>query len=499
MDTLKGLFESYTGTKVEEIRPMGASGSNRRYCRISGGGVSLIGVKGTDRDENAAFISIDRHFASKGLNVPKVLAVSEDGMSYIQEDLGDTALYDAVSEGRHSGIYSPEERDLLCRTVAMLPDLQYLGGEGLDYGTCYPEPELNPRMVTFDLNYFKYCFLKTSGLEFNEVRLQDDFDRMCGDIVKDFGNTFMYRDFQARNVMLKDGEPYFIDFQGGRRGPIYYDVASFVWQARAKYPDELKEEMIAAYLKALRKYEPGLDEADFRRNLRLFVLFRTLQVLGAYGFRGYVEKKPHFLASIPPAIDNLRKLISTPFEEYPYLSEVLSGLVSLDRFNPPAPSEDGLLEVKVYSFSFKKGIPEDRSGNGGGYVFDCRDIINPANKEERDGQVLNPDYLYYRTINGTDKDIIDYIEKKGSSQGFADDYIPVGKYLESVYTLVDAHVDTYVRRGFTSLQVCFGCTGGQHRSVYCAQHVAEHLAAKYKGRIHVRLIHREQGIEEVLL
>jgi len=498
METLKSIFKTYTGADADEIRPLGASGSNRRYFRMTGGGTSLIGVKGTDREENAAFISIDRHFAAKGLNVPKVLAVSEDGMYYSQEDLGGTALYDAVSEGRHSGVYSPEERALLCRTVAMLPDIQYLGGEGLDYGTCYPEPELNGRMVMFDLNYFKYCFLKPSGLEFNEVRLQDDFDRLCSDLLKDFGNTFMYRDFQARNVMLKDGQPYFIDFQGGRRGPVYYDLASFVWQARAKYPDDLKEEMISAYLKALRRYEPALDEAAFRSNLRLFVLFRTLQVLGAYGFRGLVEKKAHFLASIPPALDNLRKLISTPFEEYPYLNQVLEGMLSLEKFNPPAASEDGLLEVKVYSFSFKKGIPEDNSGNGGGYVFDCRDIINPANKEERDGKILNPDYLYYRTINGRDKDIIDYIENRGRSEGFAGDYIPVADYLDHVCSLVDAHVDTYVRRGFSSLQVSFGCTGGQHRSVYCAQHVAEHLAAKYGGRIHVRLIHREQGIEENL-
>lgn len=498
MDILRGLFESFAGTGVDEIRPLSASGSNRKYYRICGGGTSLIGVKGTDRDENTAFISIDRHFASRGLNVPKVLAVSDDGMAYIQEDLGDMSLYEAVSEGRQSGVYSQQERDLLCRTMSMLPDIQYLGGEGMDYGTCYPEPEFSQRMVAFDLNYFKYCFLKSSGLEFNEIRLQDDFDRLGADLMKDFGNTFMYRDFQARNVMIKDGEPYFIDFQGGRRGPVYYDVASFVWQARARYPEDLREDMIAAYLKALRRYEPGLDEEEFRSNLRLFVLFRTLQVLGAYGFRGLVERKPHFLASIPPALDNLRNLISTPFEEYPYLSRVLSELVGLDRFNPPAPSEDGKLEVKVYSFSFKKGIPEDRSGNGGGYVFDCRDIINPANKEERDGVILNPDYLYYRTINGRDRDIIDYIEKKGSSAEFAADYMPIDRYLDCVYSLVDAHVDTYLRRGFTSLQLCFGCTGGQHRSVYCAQHVAEHLAERYKGRIHVRLIHREQGIEETL-
>ena len=219
-------------------------------------------------------------------------------MRYIQEDLGDDQLYKMVSQGRESGEYSPEESKLLCDAMAMLPKIQFEGAKGLDWSVCYPEPAFNERMIMFDLNYFKYCFLKATGLEFNEVRLQEDFERLRDDLMQDMGDTFMCRDFQARNVMVKDGEPYFIDFQGGRKGPVYYDVASFIWQARSRYPEKLRKEMVRTYLEALKEYVP-VHEEHFHERLRLFVLFRTLQVLGAYGFRGYFEKKPHFLASVP--------------------------------------------------------------------------------------------------------------------------------------------------------------------------------------------------------
>jgi hypothetical protein len=291
------------------------------------------------------------------------------------------------------------------------------------------------------------------------------------DLLQDIGNTFMYRDFQARNVMIKDGEPYFIDFQGGRRGPIYYDVASFVWQARSRYPEELKEEMISTYLRALKGFV-DVDEAHFRERLRLFILFRTLQVLGAYGFRGYFEKKPHFMASVPFAIDNLRKLLHTPFNDYPYLNDVLTKLTSMHQFYEIA--EDKRLEVRIYSFAYKKGIPADNTGNGGGYVFDCRSINNPGK------------YEHYRQFTGLDKEVIKFLEDDGE----------VLTFLDNVYNMVDAHVKRFIDRKFTHLQVCFGCTGGQHRSVYCAEHLAEHLAKKYDVKITVT--HRELDIEKMM-
>jgi hypothetical protein len=325
-------------------------------------------------------------------------------------------------------------------------------------------------MVMFDLNYFKYCFLKPSGLEFNEVLLQDDFEKLADGLLADDTDTFLYRDFNARNVMVKDGQPYFIDFQGGRRGPIYYDVASFAWQARAKFSPKQKDAMLKAYMDALSEYM-HVDAVKFRCRLRLFILFRLLQVLGAYGFRGLVEHKANFVTSIPAAIAELRTLAEEGFEEYPYLTHVLLRLAALPRFQEESRPE-GVLEVKVYSFSFKKGIPHDPTGNGGGYVFDCRSIHNPGRYEP------------YKKLTGRDEPVMRFLEEDGEIVG----------YLEHVYGVIDPHVETYKGRGFTDLMVSFGCTGGQHRSVYCAEHLAAHLAEKYPD-IRVRLIHREQGID----
>ena len=303
------------------------------------------------------------------------------------------------------------------------------------------------------------------------MTLQKDFERLKADLLEDMGDTFMYRDFQARNVMFRDGVPYFIDYQGGRKGPIYYDVASFIWQARSRYPEDLKKELVRTYLRALKGYMP-VDEKAFNERLRLFVLFRSLQVLGAYGFRGYFEKKPHFLASVPYALGNLRRLLQKPFDDYPYLNSILTRLTTMPQFNEIV--EDKRLEVHIYSFAYKKGIPVDRTGNGGGYVFDCRSINNPGK------------YEHYRQFNGNDPEVIRFLEDDGE----------VMVFLDSVYKLVDAHVNRFIQRKFTHLQVCFGCTGGQHRSVYCAEHLASHLSGKFD--IKVTVTHRELDIEKIL-
>ena len=474
MKELYGLFRKHTGAEPENAVALTGSGSNRSYFRLHGGGTSLMGVTGTDVKENNAFITLAAHFRSQGLPVPEVLAVSEDGISYLQEDLGDLLLADLVAAAhKNGGIEEGGQLEaLLCRTTGLLPKIQFEGASGLDFSVCYPQPSFDRRMVMFDLNYFKYCFLKPSGIEFNEIDLQDDFERFADELLKDEGETFLYRDFNARNVMIKDGEPYFIDFQGGRRGPIYYDVASFIWQARARYPQWLKEKMLGSYLDSLASYVE-VDRDAFKERLKMFRLFRTLQVLGAYGFRGLVEQKAQFVVSIPQALADLKDLLAEMPDDYPYMSEVLRKMTVLPRF--AVQSEDGRLEVRVSSFSFKKGIPQDMSGNGGGYVFDCRSIHNPGRYEP------------YRKLTGRDEPVIRFLEDDGEIIGF----------LEHVYGVVDPHVETYSRRGFTSLMVSFGCTGGQHRSVYCAEHLAHHLAEKYP-EIRVRLIHREQNIEEIL-
>ena len=463
------LYAEYTGQEADSITELPSSGSNRRYFRLLGN-PTLIGVSGTSVEENRAFLYMAQHFKKKGLPVPTVYYRSADDRFYLQEDLGNTLLFDAIEKGRKSSVFDEEERQLLKQTITLLPDIQFTGADGFDFSHCYPQPEFNRRSILWDLNYFKYCFLKATGLEYQEDRLEDDYQKMADVLLRSTSATFMYRDFQSRNVMVRDGKPWLIDFQGGRKGPVYYDVASFLWQAKANYPKELREELLDDYLHALQRYQP-MDEKYFHSQLRHFVLFRTLQVLGAYGFRGYFEKKPHFIQSVPFAIENLRGLLREDYPEYPYLNQLLRELTQLKQFTDD--QQRRILEVKVFSFAYKKGIPNDPSGHGGGFVFDCRAINNPG-KYER-----------YNHFTGLDEPVIHFLEEDGE----------ITTFLNHAYQLVDASVKRYMDRGFSNLMVSFGCTGGQHRSVYSAQHMAEHIHQKFG--VKVSLIHREQNIEQL--
>ena len=479
-EQIKNLYRTYTGHEAEEVTELPSSGSNRRYFRLHGP-QTLIGVSGTSIEENRAFIYMADHFRQKGLPVPEVYAQSDDQSFYLQEDLGDTLLFDAIEKGRKSSVFDESEKTLLRQTITKLPEIQFMGSDGFDFSYCYPQEEFNQRSILWDLNYFKYCFLKATGMEFQENRLEDDFLKMSDVLLRNQSATFMYRDFQSRNVMIRDGRPWFIDFQGGRKGPVYYDVASFLWQAKAKYPEDLRQELLLDYIEALRKYMP-VDEKYFLSQLRHFVLFRTLQVLGAYGFRGYFEKKPHFIQSVPFAIENLRQLLKQDYPEYPYLCGLLRELTELKQFSDDL--QRRTLEVKIVSFAYKKGIPNDPTGNGGGFVFDCRAINNPGKYECR--AINNPGkYERYNHFTGLDEPVIRFLEEDGE----------ITVFLEHVYDLVDASVKRYLDRGFTNLMVCFGCTGGQHRSVYSAQHLAEHLHQKFG--VKVSLTHREQNIEQL--
>lgn len=473
LNTLSNLYVSLTGHEPDTIDELPSSGSNRRYFRLKGADeklLSVIGVYGTCVEENEAFVYIDEHFKKKGLPVPEVLAISEDRIAYLQEDLGETLLFNAIEKGRLTRSFSNEEKTLLKKTISKLPELQFAGAVGLNFSKCYPPAEFDIRSILWDLNYFKYCFLKASGIDFLEDKLEDDFQAMADVLMRSKSSTFMYRDFQSRNVMIKDGEPWFIDFQGGRKGPFFYDVASFLWQAKANFPESLRNELIEVYIDALKRYKP-VDKEYFYEQLRHFVLFRTLQVLGAYGFRGYFEKKPHFLQSVPFALANLRELLKTPFPEYPYLDSLLRRLVEMKQFYDDI--QKRTLKVKVMSFAYKKGIPNDVSGNGGGYVFDCRAVNNPGK------------YDRYKPFTGLDQQVITFLEDDGE----------ILTFLEHCYALVDSSVKRYIERGFSNLMVCFGCTGGQHRSVYCAQHMAEHIHKLFN--VKVELVHREQNIEQL--
>ena len=524
MQQLTELYHQWCGTLPATTEKLPGAGSNRAYYRLTGSeGRTVVGVVGTSREENHAFITLARHFERRRLAVPRVLAVSDDEMRYLQEDLGSESLFDAISGGREAGgRYTLAEQSLLRQTMRQLPDIQFRGARGLDFSQCYPQPEFDVDSVLFDLNYFKYCFLKATELDFHELKLEADFRLLAKDLTAERYDSFMYRDFQARNVMLvrrtannnsatpyaTDSDisvtPYFIDFQGGRRGPFYYDLASFLWQASARYSNKLRRELVYEYYTAMKQFTEAPSPRHFVNRLSLFVLFRILQVLGAYGFRGYFERKQHFIDSIPPAIDNLRQLLQSYQFPYPCLVALLRQITELPQFqaaeapttrtdgyrttdrNPykPHPQDGpatfskydgrGPLVVRVYSFSYRKGIPEDESGNGGGYVFDCRSTHNPGRYEP------------YKQLTGLDEPVIRFLEDDGE----------ILTFLESVYRLADAHVSRYLQRGFTSLMFSFGCTGGQHRSVYSAQHLAEHIHSKFG--VEVRVCHREQNISQTL-
>lgn len=455
------------------------AGSNRQYSRtVDETGRSVVRVVGTCRAENHAFIYLAKHFRCKGLPVPEVYRVSEDEMEYTQEDLGDTLLFDYIRQGRETGCFSEAEKDMLRRVVRLLAHVQTEGAEGIDWSVCYPVPAFDRQSVFWDLNYFKYCYLKATEEEFSEPALEADFHRLADALLACPETGFMYRDFQSRNVMIRDGAPFLIDFQGGRRGPLLYDLVSFLWQAKANFPAALRQELIGEYEDERRLIATarGNGVQPFtQEQIGVFVLFRTLQVLGAYGFRGYFERKPHFLQSIPYALRNASELLELHPAlrvAYPEISRVLQALAAAttttdDRREHAEQASE--MTVTVYSFSFKKGIPEDKSGNGGGYVFDCRSTHNPGR------------YDAYKHLTGRDKEVVDYLEHDGE----------ILTFLESVYRLIDHHVERFVSRGFSHLQVAFGCTGGQHRSVYCADATARHLRESFPG-IHVELIHREQ-------
>ena len=483
MDKLIELYTEWAGAEPAGVEKLPVQGSNRAYYRLTDAdGMSVVGCVGTSRDENHAFIYLARHFAKRRIPVPKLLAVSGDD--------------------------NQREKRLLVSVIRELPNIQLRGARGLDWSNCYPQPEFDIDSVLFDLNYFKYCFLKPTELDFNELKLEANFRLFAKDLTSEPMDSFLYRDFQARNIMLDANDhPYFIDFQGGRKGPFYYDLASFLWQASAKYSFKLRRELVYEYYDALKNYTEVPSVRHFVNRLSLFVLFRTLQVLGAYGFRGYFERKKHFLDSIPPAIQNLRDVLKMGEKvfPYPYMLEMLRRLTELPRFaqleQPAVNRADGFritaqniyrahpqdgpatyskydgkgpLVVRVYSFSYRKGIPEDPSGNGGGYVFDCRSTHNPGRYEP------------YKKLTGLDEPVIRFLEDDGE----------ILQFLESVYRLADHHVKRYIQRGFTSLMFSFGCTGGQHRSVYSAQHLAEHLHNKFGVEVIVN--HREQNICQLL-
>jgi aminoglycoside/choline kinase family phosphotransferase len=426
----------------------------------------VIGAYYDSPQENHAFIELSRHFKKQGLNVPEILVVGEDMKTYLLEDLGDTILFDHITKIRRHEGFSQKLVDIYKSVIDELIQFQMVAGKTVDYSVCYPAAEFDGQAYMWDLNYFKYNFLKLAQIPFDEYRLEEDFRKIVKLLLSADNSYFVYRDFQARNIMLHQGKMYFIDYQGGRKGPIYYDLVSLLFQARAKIPFETREGLIDYYIGQAGKINQESIN-NFRKYFYKFALIRILQTLGTYGFRGLYEKKKHFLESIPMAIENLNWLLSNLkiSTDIPELKHCLKQIIEMNeskKFSQPP------LKLQINSFSYKRGIPVDLSGNGGGFVFDCRALPNPGRLEE------------YRNLTGMDQKVIDYLHQ----------YKEVNSFIENSYSMVRQSIEVYTGRGFTHLVVNFGCTGGQHRSVYCA----EQLAGKLKGftNINVELRHREQ-------
>src|SRR5579871_5446045 len=469
MDVLKNLFEQHFLTPVERVQPLQGQlgGSGRKIIRFSGKGISAIGILYGVREENAAFLEFSRHFRKHGLPVPEIYAEDLDHGAYLEQDLGDLSLFELLSNHRSGEAIAPEAVKAYRSVIATLPRFQIEAGRDLNYKVCYPRGSFDRQSIAWDLNYFKYYFLRLAGIPFSEQALEDDFSRLTKFLLSAGRDYFLYRDFQSRNIMMCDGQPYFLDYQGGRKGALQYDVASLLYDAKADLPPELRQQLLNHYLDKLRGFV-DLKPEVFMQHYYAYVYIRIMQALGAYGFRGFYERKVHFLQSVPYALKNLRWLLHnvTLPVALPTLLDAFHSMLGSERLQSLATDADNLV-VRIFSFSFHRGLPKDESGNGGGFVFDGRSLPNPGREQQ------------FKALTGRDAPVIEYLNQQDS----------VHQFLASVMALVDASVSNYQQRGFKHLMVSFGCTGGQHRSVY----LAEQLAKRLRGRSGVEVIvtHRE--------
>ncbi|MBN2779045.1 MAG: phosphotransferase [Bacteroidales bacterium] len=469
----KRIYDSFiifTGSHPEKIEMLAQAGSDRKYYRFYYSSKTLIGVCSDNLEENRSFFYFTRVFNSLNLNVPELFYVSDDETVYFIEDLGNVSLFDLVLTDAKRGSFSPVTMSLFKESINELVKMQISSAPYIDFSNCYQISEFNQESILFDLNYFKFYFLKVSGLVFDECKLQIDFNILSHNLAKTGDKFFMFRDFQSRNIMIKNGAPYFIDYQGGRKGAIQYDLASLLYQAKAQLPIEIKEELLNHYIDQVETYIP-VNRIEFVNQFNNYVLVRVLQTLGAYGFRGLIEKKVHFIESIPFALENIRSILSqtSEFDKYPELNSVLNKLAVTDRFQPKVFEK---FTVTITSFSFKKSYPNDDSGNGGGFVFDCRGVENPGR------------YDQYKKLTGRDQEVINFFKEKTD----------IDKFVGNIIKTVKPTIDNYIDRNFNSLSISFGCTGGQHRSVYCAERIAEYIRKNYK--IGLRLHHRELNVSE---
>jgi aminoglycoside/choline kinase family phosphotransferase len=472
MDVLNRLFEEHFHSPVQRAQPLQGDlgGSGRRIIRLSNEGATAIGILYGVREENRAFLEFSKHFRKHGLPVPRIYGEDLEQGAYLEEDLGDTTLFQFLSRNRNAEQIAAPVAEAYRKVVETLPRFQAEAGRDLDYSVCYPIGSFDRQSVAWDLNYFKYYFLRLAGVSFNEQALENDFGRLTDFLMEADRDYFMYRDFQSRNIMLRDGQLFFVDYQGGRKGALQYDIASLLFDAKADLPPELRQNLLSHYLDALGRHVK-VDREAFLRHYYAYVCVRIMQAMGAYGFRGFYERKTHFLQSVPYAMKNLRWLL-----HHVELPIALPALMGAFRDMLASPKLQGVaneaesLAIRIFSFSFHREPPKDETGNGGGFVFDGRSLPNPG-REER-----------FKELTGKDAPVIEYLNQQES----------VHQFLAGVMSLVDASVATYRKRGFKNLMVSFGCTGGQHRSVFLAEQLAKHFRATNGVEVAVRHIELEK-------
>ncbi len=476
MDVLKQLYQHHFHSPADRVVPLQGQlgGSGRTIVRLVGTTGSAIGIVYPVREENVAFLEFSRHFHRHGLPVPEIYAEDLARNAYIEEDLGDVTLFEFLNKHRDGDLIGPPALEAYRKVVAILPRFQVEAGRDLNYKVCYPRSSFDRQSIAWDLNYFKYYFLRLAGIPFNEQALENDFSRLTKLLLAAPHDYFLYRDFQSRNVMLRDQQPYFLDYQGGRKGALQYDIASLLYDGKADLAPAVRQELLDHYLDSLSKFIP-VDRSAFMEHYYAYVYVRIMQALGAYGFRGFYERKPHFLQSVPYALKNLRWLahnVKLPVA-LPALMDAFQGMLSSEKLQQLAPHTNSLT-VRIFSFSFHHQMPADDSGNGGGYVFDARSLPNPG-REER-----------FKLLTGKDAPVIEYLNQEES----------VLQYFTHAQTLVDASVSAYRRRGFGNLMVSFGCTGGQHRSVFLAEQLARHLRSTSEVEVVVRHIELEKNFPD---
>ncbi len=472
LDVLKKLFEQHFHAPPERIVPLQGElgGSGRKIIRLANQKDRAVGILYGVREENAAFLEFSKHFRRHGLPVPEIYAEDLSHGAYLEEDLGDTTLFEFLSKYRSGANIAPQAVEAYRKVVAVLPRFQVEAGRDLNYDVCYPISSFDRQSIAWDLNYFKYYFLRLAGISFNEQALEDDFSRLTEFLLGAPRDYFLYRDFQSRNIMLRNGDPFFVDYQGGRKGALQYDIASLLYDAKADLPPELRQQLLDHYLGTLAGFIP-LDREAFLRHYYAYVYIRILQALGAYGFRGFYERKAHFLQSVPYALKNLRWLLHNaqlPLA-LPTLMNAFHSMLASEKLQGLASEADNLV-VRIFSFSFHQSLPKDETGNGGGFIFDGRSLPNPG-REER-----------FKSLTGKDAPVIDYLNQQES----------VHQFLAGVLSLVDASVGAYQQRGFKNLMVSFGCTGGQHRSVFLAEQLAKRLRSRNALEIVVRHVELEK-------